>query len=363
MTDFYVHVPLCVKKCPYCNFTSFPSTDNRISQYLSGFHEELSRFKPASRPRTLHVGGGTPNILRGKNAIKFFSELEKACLTNPAQEFALELNPELVDEDYIRFLTAESVTRLSLGVQSLNDKKLKFLGRIHDSKKGFESYKILRSSRAKSVSVDFIFGVPGEDEKSLAKDLKMILSLESDHISAYMLTIEKDCLFYKKTQSGELKLPDEKKSLSLFKLVGETLQDAGYERYETSNFRKDFIFRSVHNSHIWEGKDYIGFGPGSVSRVGLKRWRNSSDLFSYSKGEISKDEEEISEEDRMLEILMTGLRTKVGIRKGLFQKLDFEKISSFIHEGYLKFSKTRCYITEDGIPLTDEITAALSPMV
>ncbi len=363
VTDFYVHVPLCIKKCYYCNFTSFHSTDNRISQYLSGLNKELSEFKPKKTPRTLHVGGGTPNILRGKNAVSFISCLQSAELSHPSEEFAVELNPELVDRDYVRFLTLEGVTRLSLGVQSLNDKKLRFLGRIHDSSTALEAFKACRNSRAKSVSVDFIFGVPNEDEKILKKDLEKILLLSPDHVSAYALTIDNGCRLFDDLQKERFKLPEEERFLSLFTLTGKILADAGYERYEISNFRKNFSSRSVHNSHVWMGKDYLGFGPASVSRIGNIRSKNVTDLPSYSKGKIITESEEVTEQQRRLEILMTGLRTKEGIRLGIFNNFDREKIEDLIQKKLISVSKTRCRITEKGAVLSDDITARLSAII
>ncbi|MBN1619218.1 radical SAM family heme chaperone HemW [candidate division WOR-3 bacterium] len=363
VTDFYIHVPLCVKKCHYCNFTSFHSTDNRISQYLSGIEKELAGFKPKNTPRTLHVGGGTPNILRGKNAVSFISCLQNAELTHPAEEFAVELNPELVDRDYVRFLTLEGVTRLSLGVQSLNEKKLRFLGRIHDSDTAVEAFKSCRASHAKSVSVDFIFALPKEDEKTLRKDLENILSLSPDHVSAYALTIENGCRLFDDLQKNRFKPPEDDKFLSLFTLTGKILKDAGYERYETSNFRKYFSARSVHNSHVWSGKNYLGFGPASVSRIGNIRSKNVTDLLLYSKGKIITESEEVTEQQRRLEILMTGLRTKGGIRLGVFSNFERNKIEGLIEKKLISVTKTRCLVTEEGVPLVDEITALLSTMI
>lgn len=323
----------------------------------------MSEYKAHPRARTLHIGGGTPNILRGKNAVAFMSFLESSGLNDPSQEFAVELNPELVDNDYARFLTLEGVTRLSLGVQSLNDRKLRFLGRIHSASKALEAFEACRKSRAKSVSVDFIFGVPGEDEKSLRKDLEKVLSLSPDHVSAYALTIEKGCPLFEDTEKGKIRPLDEEKSLSLFRLVGKILSDSGYERYETSNFRKDFNARSVHNSHIWKGKNYLGFGPASVSRIGNRRWKNISDLVSYSKGKILAESEEVTEQQRRLEILMTGLRTKEGVRLGIFKNFSREKTGNLIEKNLISISKTRCRVTEEGAVLVDELTAILSSMI
>lgn len=323
----------------------------------------MSEYKAHTRARTLHIGGGTPNILRGKNAVSFMSFLESSGLTDPSQEFAVELNPELVDKDYARFLTLEGVTRLSLGVQSLNDRKLRFLGRIHSASKALEAFEACRKSHAKSVSVDFIFGVSGEDEKSLKKDLEKVLSLSPDHVSAYALTIEKGCPLFEDTEKGKIRPLDEDKFLSLFKLVGKILADSGYERYETSNFRKDFNSRSVHNSHVWKGKNYLGFGPASVSRIGNRRWKNISDLVTYSKGKILTESEEVTEQQRRLEMLMTGLRTKEGVRLGIFKNFNREKTENLIENNLISISKTRCRVTEEGAVLVDEITATLSSMI
>jgi oxygen-independent coproporphyrinogen-3 oxidase len=316
-SGIYIHVPFCVKKCFYCDFYSIE--DKRYDEYTDILIKEIQASKNKNLSiDSIYFGGGTPSLL---DPDKINSILKKIYLEFNVLddcEISLEVNPGTISKDYFLDLINKGVNRLNIGIQSFNDDNLKLLGRIHNKKTAVKTYENARKAGFKNIGIDFIFALPDQDEKSLLEDIKYALSLNPEHISAYMLTLEKGTKFFNMADKNIIKMLSEDKQADFYKFVNSYLRDNGYLFYEVSNYAKEKKYISRHNYKYWLGNSYLGYGPSAHSFIHPLRWSNPSDfdlwkdaVLNKNKGNIFK--EELDKEMDEMEFFFLSFRTAKGL--------------------------------------------------
>ena len=353
----YIHIPFCPNICPYCAFYKESAGRERVETFLGALLKEAETWSEQLRPRTIFFGGGTPSALSIPQFEKLLSGLRSMLDLTALEEWTIEMNPATVASDKASLLREAGVNRVSMGVQSWDDAVLKSLGRTHDACKAEESFHLLRSAGFDNVSLDLIFGVPGQSLQSWRSSLERSLDLAPEHISAYGLSYEEDTEFFRKLGRGEM-VPDEGLEADQFELTAERLGNAGYLQYEVSNYslpRRE----SLHNSAYWSGKDYLGLGPSAFSTVGARRWRNIRETGIYSQstmaGKTAVDfEEDVTEELRASERAAFGMRTLEGLpvtQAGAWHR----ELTHLEREGLVTRTPERWLLTPRGRLLADTV--------
>jgi len=321
-TGIYIHIPFCISKCPYCSFTSFTAEKIPEKEYLNAIVKEIeTRYREIDLPDigTVYFGGGTPSLISPGGISSILPALAgKFRLTNP--EITIEANPGTVDLDKLRGYRNAGVNRISIGIQSFNDRLLLNLGRSHTSKEALDAFESARTAGFDNIGIDLIHSVGGESLQDWQDDLKEAVLLHPEHISAYNLTIEEGTPFHHSQEKGLLVLPAEEEQTDMLLTTIEILCTAGYEHYEVSNYALPG-FRSRHNQVYWKGGDYFGFGVSAHSyyRKGWGvRMANSKDLTDYlnrinKNGTAVVEEEILTKEMAMGEAVFLGLRMMEGI--------------------------------------------------
>lgn len=321
----YIHIPFCQRKCAYCNFYSVTSL-NLIPQFISALKEEIKLYQVQFDSfDTVYIGGGTPSLLTFKQLSEIFNTLTKFYKINSDAEITLEVNPGDVSVKYLQLIRSMGINRLNIGIQSFDDKILKFLGRKHDAHEARNAIKYSRLAGFDNVGFDLIYAVHGQKIKSWKKTLEEALSFSPEHLSCYQLTLEADTPLYERYQKQKLKQPSEDMQKNYFLTTARNLENAGYIHYEVSNFARATTLKSRHNMKYWNHTPYLGLGPAAHSFLGNRRWWNVASVNNYLKrifqGKTSEENEEIlTTEQLKLEILFLGLRTKEGVDLNIYKK-------------------------------------------
>ncbi len=334
----YIHIPFCKQKCFYCDFPSFAGRERFIDNYLSALGRELElaaekygeqgRLKPA----TVYVGGGTPSLLALNQMEGLFAAIDKHINLDFVDEFTIEANPGTLTVDKLRLMKATGVNRLSIGVQSLDDDCLKSIGRIHTAREAVESVRLAQEKGFDNISIDLMYGLPGQTMETLKASVEKALTLDIQHISIYGLQLEEGTVFSRQQEMGKLQLPDDEQVEMMYDYITEVLPLNDYTRYEISNYALPG-FESKHNCLYWQDVSYLGFGAGAHSYWQGSRYENPADIEQYisriSGGEIlGYMEEQVGEKEHMEEFCFLGLRMTSGIKKGKFK----EVFNKDIHE-------------------------------
>lgn len=332
--SIYIHIPFCKKKCNYCDFYSITSCE-LVGSFLGALEKEFEKRRDyLTLPvKTIYIGGGTPSVLSPFLIERLFRIISGFIKYNEVSEITFEANPESIDRDKLSVLKALNVNRISIGLQSTNDKKLQALGRVHSFDDFLCFYEIIRSNFV--VNLDLIYGLGGESFESFEEELKIVVGLKPHHISLYALEIHKNTPFF-----GRIKIDEDEQSKIYLRSV-EFLENNGYNQYEISNFAwQNHI--SLHNMNYWLRGNYIGFGPSASSCYQRLRWKNTSDLLSYinslNNGKIELEYmEELSETDVMNERIMLILRTREGVKlnSDVFNHFK-DQIENAFKKGYLE---------------------------
>ncbi len=332
--SIYVHIPFCEHKCAYCAFNSFCATQQEKENYLKllcgEIAEKSKQFSNKYVVKTIYIGGGTPSVL----SCEQISEVVRAIYDNfdvyDNAEFTIEANPHSISEEKLKCWKSLRVNRVSVGVQTLSDKNLSKIGRLHTSKMAIEKIKLVRKYFA-NVSCDLLVGLEGEDGKTLCKHAKQLLELGIKHISCYFLEIYQNTPIFDMIQNKKyLPLGDEEQ-VAAFNKLANYLKDAGLERYEISNFAYP-QFESKHNSNYWARGEYVGFGLSAHSFLNGKRFWNADNIDDYKNGVTTSEELSLTEEDE--EKIMLGLRCNLGVDVKSLKKIDLNKNPYF--QDYLK---------------------------
>ena len=353
----YIHIPFCPNICPYCAFYKESAGRERVETFLDALLRETDAWAERIRPKTIFFGGGTPSALSIPQFEKLLGGLHSRLDLSELEEWTIEMNPATVAADKAALLREAGINRVSMGVQSWDDAVLKSLGRTHDSEKAEESFHVLRQAGFDNLSIDLIFGVPGQSLESWQSSLERSLRLAPEHLSAYGLTYEEDTEFFSKLGRGEM-APDEGLEADQFELTSHLLGESGYLQYEVSNYALPGR-ESRHNSAYWSGKDYIGLGPSAFSTVGSRRWRNIRETGIYSEttlaGKTAIDfEEEVTEELKSRERAAFGMRTLMGVDKEDAKPWESDLLG-MENKGLVSLTEGRWLLTPRGRLLADTV--------
>ena len=266
-TGLYIHVPFCEKRCVYCSFYSTVHGKEERDAFVRTLTKELAFRHNGAPISTLYFGGGTPSQLDDKEMEAVFSAIHRHCVLSPHAEITFEANPDDISQQKVAHLRQLGVNRISLGVQSFDDRRLSFLNRRHTAQQALAAIDLLRAEGVENISIDLIFGLPGQQLADWNKELAQAFELPITHLSAYSLMYEKGTPLHYARERGAVKECDEETSLSMFQMLCTSAQCAGFEQYEISNFARPG-YRSRHNSSYWHGIPYLGLGPGAHSYDG-----------------------------------------------------------------------------------------------
>ena len=322
--SLYIHIPFCVRKCGYCDFLSAPADEKARDRYVQALLMEIERYRGTEtadrKIKTLYIGGGTPSILSVNQLDCIIQKIK--CTFNFCDdiEASMEMNPGTASKEKCRALYQMGINRLSIGLQSTNDMELKTLGRIHSYGDFLNTYTWCREAGFQNINVDLMAALPYQTVESYTAGLRKIIRLAPEHISAYSLILEEGTPFYQKYNSGCYPLPDEEQERLMYRETEQILAQAGYERYEISNYaKKGYACR--HNLVYWQGGDYLGLGLGSSSYMDDVRFHNTTDLNTYvNQCVYVEDREELSVQAKMEEFMFLGLRVMAGVSGTEFEK-------------------------------------------
>ncbi len=317
----YVHVPFCSKRCPYCAFVLIESDGALHSRFVDVIERQLKESRVEAS--TLYFGGGTPSLLEPEQVARL--------VAGGGKEVTLEANPDGLGLESLKGFRDAGINRLSLGIQSTRAGALEFLGRTHDPRQAVEAFHAARAAGFKNVSIDLIFGMPGQTVEDWRRELEEWVRRGPDHISLYGLTVEPGTALERDIKKGVI-LPGDEAQRDLYVAAMELLPSLGYRQYELSNFARPG-FESRHNLGYWEGRPYLGFGPGAHSYVAPKRWANMANVAEFieraERGEpVVSSEETLTPDQQMLEAVFLGLRRTEGLFVPAFDErfgVSFEK--------------------------------------
>ncbi len=378
----YLHIPFCRSKCPYCDFCSYPRPTRELMEAYT--HELARRIREDGIARsavfhkpngttskipvdTVYFGGGTPTLLSTESIRELFEAIHAAFEVLPHAEITVEGNPATVDREALAVWRENGVNRLSLGAQSAQAEELKALGRLHRWEDVVNTVHAARDAGIENINLDFMLGIPHQTPESLDDTLSRALELEPTHLSAYTLMLEEGTPFYRRGRAS-LGLPADEdtadeQAVSLWEQASATLRAAGYEHYEISNYARPG-FRSRHNLHTWQCRDYLGLGVAAHSCMDGVRFGQSRDLEGFLRGEdITEFREVLTPADRESEYIMLALRLSDGISEDEFASRfgrDFwhtygPSCIPYIDGGFLCREGGRIFLTERGFPVSNTI--------
>ena len=364
----YIHIPFCKSKCVYCDFYSLPNAEKEMGGYTKALCRHLTEAAPQAAAHlvdTVYFGGGTPSYLGVRRLQKILKTVRKNYHIAPDAEVTLEANPDSIgDWRKIRALRKAGINRISLGVQSADDRELKALGRPHTYAQAVDAVGAVQRAGIHNLSLDLIYGLPGQTLALWQRTLNCAAALEPEHISCYGLKVEEGTPLW--DMQEQLELPDDDAQADMYLWTVERLAQLGYEQYEISNFARPG-FASRHNLKYWTLGEYAGFGPGAHSDLGDVRYAYVRDLDAYCQGikgggAILSESERIPPRERDLEYLMLGLRTAYGIERREFEnrfRLSFDPIQdtleTFLATGHAVQSSGRWRLTPEGFLVSNQI--------
>lgn len=372
MAGIYLHIPFCKTRCIYCDFYSTTRSELK-TRYVRALCSELEMRKEylkGERVETIYFGGGTPSQLEEGDFRQLFETIQKCYGMESCREITLEANPDDLSKEYLQMLSTLPFNRLSMGIQTFDDTTLKLLKRRHDARTAIEAVDRCRQAGFSNISIDLIYGLPGETKERWENDLRQAIDLNVEHISAYHLIYEEDTPIYKMLKQHQVSEVDEDSSLEFFTLLIERLQKAGFEHYEISNFCRPGKY-SRHNTSYWQGISYLGCGPSAHSFDGMTREWNVSSIDLYIKG-IEENRrafeiEHLDQATRYNEFIITTIRTVWGTPieklKQTFGNELWEycrkMATPYLENGKLEEHDGALRLTREGIFISDSIMSDL----
>ena len=350
--ELYIHIPFCIRKCKYCDFLSGPSGEKERQEYVESLCRKIHSYgelAEAYRVVSIFVGGGTPSILTEEQILKIFAALREVFEIEADAEITLEMNPGTVTEEKLKAYKQCGINRLSMGLQSTDNKELEALGRIHTYETFQESYRLARAAGFQNINVDLMSAIPYQTRESYQKTLRRIAKLvpPPEHISAYSLIIEEGTPFYERYGEGEHaeELPDEEKERQMYQDTIEILKTYGYHRYEISNYAKEG-YECRHNIGYWNRTEYLGIGAGAASLIENRRF-TAPDLLKKVDGSEEEDIEILTVENQMEETMFLGLRMMKGVSVSGFEK-TFGRTMKSVYGNVIDRLKKEQLIVEEG---------------
>ncbi len=372
----YIHIPFCKSKCYYCDFLSYSHKDSFMDKYIKYINKEIDLYSDILKDsiiETIFIGGGTPSHISEVYISRILKNINRKLDISKVNEITIEANPCTLNEEKLNVYNKLGVNRISLGVQSMDNKVLKKIGRIHTEEDIYKSYNLIKKTGFENVNIDLIFGLPDQKLEGILETLKKIVDLNVEHISFYSLIIEEGTKYYTWLDEGKISLPEEKLERQMYHKGKEYLIENGYEHYEISNFAKKG-FESKHNVLYWTVKPYVGLGIGAHSNLNNIRYWNWGDFESYFKYIDEKrlpieGRESINKEMEMAEYAMLGLRLAKGISKGDFfnrfhkniEKVYGDVLKKHERNNLLKIDKDRIKLTNKGLDLANIVFIDLFP--
>lgn len=369
----YIHIPFCVKKCAYCDFLSAPAKDDVIEEYVTAMCLEIDSYREMFMEYlvdSIFFGGGTPSILNEKQITHIVNKIRNAFDIKKEAEITIECNPGTVSESKLSTYKMLGINRLSFGLQSTDNAELKKLGRIHTYEEFLENFHLARKFGFTNINVDIMSALPGQSLQSYCNTLEQIIQLDPEHISAYSLILEEGTSFYEMYgEDGSYKdlIPNEEIDRGMYHETKRLLKDAGYERYEISNYAK-IGYACRHNIGYWKRREYLGIGLGASSLIGKERYHIVNELTNYMKGcknsyDLREERELLSRKDEIEEFMFLGLRLVEGISVVEFYDLFHQKIDDvypkviekLMNENMIVVKKDKIFLTDRGLDLSNHI--------
>jgi oxygen-independent coproporphyrinogen III oxidase len=362
VSHLYVHIPFCARICPYCAFYKERADSSQTQRFCEALLREMEMVEECYplKLETIFFGGGTPTALTTAQLEFLLGGMRDRLDLSALVEWTLEANPGSVSMRKAALLRGMGVSRISLGVQSWDDELLKLLGREHNAAQAEASFHILREAGFANVSIDLMFGLPGQTLTQWEADLQKTIALHPDHISTYCLTYEEDTDFFLRHSRGEFR-EDPESDARFLETALESLEAAGYEHYEISNYARPG-FASPHNCGYWGGDDYLGVGPSAFSTIGFQRWQNVCDYRAYADRVLAgaspvDSTEALTPEMKRTERIALALRTRDGISSEELASWPNES-REFIDLGLLRKANGKFILTSRGKLLADSVAEA-----
>ncbi len=366
----YIHIPFCVKRCNYCDFNSTVSASSTIDRYLDAVEREFETLKDRYLFHTVYIGGGTPTVLNEFQLERLLdSAIRYGMVSVNTREFTVEANPATVTEAKARLLKERLVSRISIGVQSFQEKHLKTLGRIHTGDDAKDTFALLRKAGFHNINVDLIFGCPGQTLNDWEKDIEAAVGLHPEHVSTYALTYEDETPLARDMQNKVISKLDESVELEMYKTAITYGTNNGYNHYEISNFAKSG-YECIHNYFYWRNLSYTGVGAGAFSFISGVRTAHEKNVLSYIDGilgnnNITDFHERLPDAQHAAETVIMSLRLRKGISNADFYerfgyKIDDrfkEQIGNLVRDGLISYEDEHLRLTEKGLFVADTVMA------
>lgn len=364
-TSAYVHIPFCTQICYYCDFSKVFIKNQPVDSYLEHLIEEYDSYD-IQKLRTLYIGGGTPTALSAPQLAFLLEKLTDKLDLSYLEELTIEANPGDLDQEKIAVLKDSPVNRVSLGVQTFNDRMLKQIGRSHSEKDIYENIANLKKADFGNISIDLIYALPKQTMEDVKINVAKAIALDIPHMSLYSLILENHTVFMNRMRRGKLPLPKEDLEAEMFDYIIAELEKAGFEHYEISNFSKP-DFESRHNLMYWDNAEYYGIGAGASGYVDGVRYKNHGPIRHYLQaveaGNARVQEEVLTLKEKMEEEMFLGLRKKSGVSKKRFEEkfgLSFEDqygdvVSELTDQGLLVPDRDIVRMTKQGLFLGDMV--------
>ena len=364
-TSAYVHIPFCTQICYYCDFSKVFIKNQPVDSYLEHLIEEYDSYD-IQKLRTLYIGGGTPTALSAPQLAFLLEKLTDKLDLSYLEELTIEANPGDLDQEKIAILKDSPVNRVSLGVQTFNDRMLKQIGRSHSEKDIYENIANHKKAGFDNISIDLIYALPKQTMEDVKTNVAKAIALDIPHMSLYSLILENHTVFMNRMRRGKLPLPKEDLEAEMFEYIIAELEKAGFEHYEISNFSKPG-FESRHNLMYWDNAEYYGIGAGASGYVDGVRYKNHGPIRHYMQaveaGNTRVQEEVLTLKEKMEEEMFLGLRKKSGVSKKRFEEkfgLSFEDhygavVSELTEQGLLVPDRDIVRMTKQGLFLGDTV--------
>jgi oxygen-independent coproporphyrinogen-3 oxidase len=373
----YIHVPFCVRKCSYCSFYSVAGQSKWFDRYVNAVHAQIkraaqSRWSRNRQVESIFFGGGTPTVLDPEQLVFLLQVcwLRFGC-QHEEIETSIEVNPATIDYEGLVRLRRGGFNRISIGVQSLNDRELKRLGRLHTADDALHTVAMAREAGFTDLSMDLMYGLPGQDVAGWSQTLDHALAVAPDHLSIYELTLEQGTPFFAQAGQGELDLPDEDEVLAMLDHTSRIMERADFQRYEISNYAR-LGHECRHNVNYWNNGSYLGFGPGAVTCKSGRRITALADVEQFCKRiqagqSVGVDEEELTSEERFRETVIMGLRMTCGVSLNDLEKRFGIKLITYygatldqlVRQQLLEVHQGRLRLTDRGLLLANSVMAEL----
>ncbi|MFP7275087.1 radical SAM family heme chaperone HemW [Bacillus paralicheniformis] len=374
MKAAYIHIPFCEHICHYCDFNKFFIQSQPVDEYLRSLEKEMANsMEAAGHPelKTIFIGGGTPTSLSEAQLERLLDSIHRVLKPSESlAEFAVEANPDDLSAEKLEVLKAAGVDRLSFGVQTFEDELLKKIGRVHEQKDVLVSFERARNAGFDNISLDLMFGLPGQTIGHFASSLDTALALGAEHYSVYSLIVEPKTVFYNLMKKGRLHLPPQDQEAEMYELVMRKMEEAGIGQYEISNYAKKG-YESKHNLTYWNNEEYFGLGAGAHGYINGKRTVNAGPVKHYidlieQSGFPYKEKHRVTKNEQIEEEMFLGLRKTAGVDKEhFFQKYGrtvddlFPKVLRSLEEtGLIVNTSKNVFLTHNGKLLGNEVFQA-----